>query len=150
MDKVIYRRPDRRKESNGNSDLIDNFFNSVVAKIVLLGISVFLFYNIGHAVVLTTQKVQILKRAQIEVENLRLKNLELATLLDSMQSVEYLEVEARDRLSFSGRKDTIFVIPETLLVMAGQHLDKILTEDYGELNMKYGFEVWRDFLLSGI
>lgn len=149
MDKVIYRRPERRQESNGEGELIDNFFNSFIAKIILLGISIFLFYNIGHAVILTTQKIQILKRAQIEVENLRLKNLELATLLDSMQTVEYLEVEARDRLSFSGKKDAIFVIPETLLAMARQHLDKILTEDY-KSNTGYGFDVWKDFLLSGI
>ncbi len=149
MDKVIYRPKERRHTESVKGNILDNFFNSIVAKLLLLGISIFLFYNIGHSVMLTIQKIDILKKAQIEVEDLRLKNLELATLLDSMQSVEYLEVEARDRLSFSAKKDFVFVIPDSLLSMASSHLEKIVNENYIE-DTEYGFEVWKDFILSGI
>lgn len=149
MDRIIYKRPDRREVSNERTTFVDSFFNSIVAKLLLLGISIFLFYNIAHSVMLTIQKVEILRNAKIEVESLRLKNLELATLLDSMQSVEYLEVEARDRLSFSAKNDFVFVIPESLLSMASSHLEKIVDENYVE-DTEYGIEVWKDFILSGI
>ncbi|MDD4382164.1 MAG: septum formation initiator family protein [Candidatus Dojkabacteria bacterium] len=149
MDKVIYKPKERRYTEDVKGKRVDTFFNGILVKILLLGISIFLFYNIGHSVMLTIQKIDILRKAQREVENLRLKNLELATLLDSMQSVEYLEVEARDRLSFSAKKDFVFVIPESLLSMASNHLEKIVDENYVE-ETEYGFKVWKDFILSGI
>ena len=108
MDRVIYRQPDKRVKQE-KEIVIMSLFNSSVAKVVLLGISVFLVYSIFHSVSITVQKVEILNKARVEVEDLRLRNLELASLLERMQTVEYLEVEARDRLNFTGKKDIVFV-----------------------------------------
>ena len=148
MDRVIYRQPDKRVKQE-KEIVIMSLFNSPVAKVVLLGISVFLVYNIFHSVGITVQKVEILSKARVEVEDLRLKNLELASLLERMQTVEYLEVEARDRLNFTGKKDIVFVIPENMYPVAREYVDSLLSEKEVD-SSEYGFEVWRSFLSSGI
>ena len=148
MDRVIYRQPDKRVKQEKEIAIM-SLFNSSIAKVVLLGISVFLIYSIFHSVGITVQKVEILRKARVEVEDLRLKNLELASLLERMQTVEYLEVEARDRLNFTGKKDIVFVIPENMYPVAREYVDSLLSEK-GLDSSKYGFEVWRSFLSSGI
>lgn len=148
MDKVIYRQPDKRVKQE-NEIVIMSLFNSPVAKVILLGISVFLVYNIFHSVGITVAKVEILNKARVEVEDLRLKNLELASLLERMRTVEYLEVEARDRLNFTGKKDIVFVIPENMYPVARKYVDSLLNEKKVD-NGEYGFEAWKNFLFSGI
>lgn len=148
MDRVVYRQPDKRVKQE-KEIVIMSLFNSPVAKVVLLGISVFLVYNIFHSIGITVQKVDILNKARVEVEDLRLKNLELASLLERMQTVEYLEVEARDRLNFSGKKDIVFVIPESMYPVAKEYVDELFSEKKIEEN-EYGFEAWKSFLTAGI
>lgn len=148
MDRVIYRQPDKRVKQE-KEIVIMSLFNSPVAKVVLLGISVFLVYNIFHSIGITVQKVEILNKARVEVEDLRLKNLELASLLERMKTVEYLEVEARDRLNFTGKKDIVFVIPESMYPVAEEYLDSLLSEKKVD-SSKYGFEAWKNFLSAGI
>ncbi len=148
MDRVVYRQPDKRVKQE-KEIVIMSLFNSPVAKIVLLGISVFLVYNIFHSIGITVQKVDILNKARVEVEDLRLKNLGLASLLERMQTVEYLEVEARDRLNFAGKKDIVFVIPESMYPVAEEYVNELFSEKRAEKN-EYGFEAWKSFLTSGI
>lgn len=85
----------------------------------------------------------------MEVDSLRLKNLELDLLLSSMQSKEYLEVQARDRLNFTGEKEYVFVIPDSLLKEKEKDLNRIL---YGQEEKKEekGYEVWKDFFFDGV
>jgi hypothetical protein len=66
-----------------------------------------------------------------------------------MQTVEYLEVEARDRLNFTGKKDIVFVIPENMYPVAREYVDSLLSEKEVD-SSEYGFEVWKNFLSSGI
>ncbi len=148
MDRVVYRQPDKRVKQE-KEIVIMSLFNSSVAKIVLLGISAFLVYNIFHSISITVQKVDILNKARVEVEDLRLKNLELASLLERMQTVEYLEVEARGRLNFAGKKDIVFVIPESMYPVAKEYVNELFSEKRVEKD-EYGFEVWKSFLSSGI
>lgn len=84
----------------------------------------------------------------MEVDELRLNNLQLALLLENMESKEYLEVQARNRLNFAGEKEYIFVIPENILEEAGKNIEGILQINQEE-DIKV-YEEWQRFLLEGI
>ena len=145
---TISYRPNRPKTNNTiQSNIAPAIFDNTVVKLIFVGISVFLLYNVLHSVDITIQKVNILKNAREEVETLRVTNLELATQLQSMQNPEYIEVEARDRLNFSGTNDIVFVIPDSLLQTAGERLSMILDERVED--NKSNLEVWLDLLVHG-
>jgi cell division protein FtsB len=148
MDRFVYREEKKRKKGN-NASSVGSLFDNTVVKLILLGISIFLFYNIGHSISITIQKLDILRRAQMEVDSLRVENLELDLLLSSMQSKEYLEIQARDRLNFAGEREYVFVVPENLLKEKDTELNRIL---YGEVEAVEGsvYKVWEDFFLRGI
>jgi cell division protein FtsB len=146
METIVYKKggiPHNRKKSS------NSIFNNPVTRILFLGISVFLLYNVGHSFNIMIQKLNILQRASMEVEDLRLKNLELALLLEEIQGLEYLEIQARDRLNFAGEKEYIFVIPDATLTQADENLDRFLGNNQEE-SQEGGFEVWADFFLKGI
>jgi hypothetical protein len=90
-----------------------------------------------------------LQRARREVDELRLKNLELALLIEDIQGLEYLEIQARDRLNFAGEKEFIFVIPDATLAQADDDLDRFLGNNE-EKPQEGAYEVWADFFLKGI
>jgi cell division protein FtsB len=145
---TIAYKPNRlRTNSVTKNNIAPAILGNTLVKLVFIGISIFFFYNIIHSVEITVQKLNILKAARKEVESLRVTNLELATQLQSMQSPEYIEVEARDRLNFSGANDVIFVIPEALLESASERLTMILDEK--ELVKKSNLEAWTDLLIEG-
>jgi cell division protein FtsB len=148
MDKVTYRRERPRSEVAGPS-IFEYLLNSFVVKIGLLVISLFLFYSIFRSVRIMVEKLEILDQARVEVENLRLKNLQLATVLDNMQSTAYLETEARDRLNFSGQKETVFVIPNNVLEMSRNALNVILDESGSKVE-KDNWTVWKELLTNGV
>jgi cell division protein FtsB len=148
MDKVSYRSngiPRREVKKAIAPALFSNFF----VKVGFILISAFLLYNVTHSIDITVQKVDILKNARLEVEKLRVTNLTLATQLQNMQSPEYIEVEARDRLNFSGNKDLVFVIPESLLSTAKERLDGILNEK-PIASEKSVLQQWGELLIQGV
>ncbi len=145
---TISYKPNRLKTtSRVKHDIAPAILENTFVRLVFVGISLFLFYNIFHSVDITVQKVNILKNAREEVESLRVTNLELATQLQSMQNPEYIEVEARDRLNFSGTNDVIFVIPDALLESAEERLAMILDEK--EVAQRSNIEAWTDLLIEG-
>lgn len=147
MSRFVYK--DKRKRYKGSKTSSGGaLFNNIVTKIVLLVVSVLLLYNVGHSISITIQKLDILERARVEVDNLRLRNLELALLLENIQGVEYLEIQARDRLRFSGQEEYIFVVPEAVLEGTADDLNAILTDGRKE-DSRGVYEVWRDFFLNG-
>ena len=148
MDKFIYRERINASRNIGTPSF-SGLFDNIITKGVLLAVSVFLLYNVAHSINITIQKLDILKRAEMEVDVLRLKNLELAMLLENMQSREYLEVQARDRLNFAGEREYVFVIPDSVLEGAQDDMEKLLNID-GRLEREPTYEIWRDFLLKGI
>ena len=56
----------------------------------------------------------------------RLKTLNLLLALESMQTDEYLEVQARDRLNFAGNSEFLFVIPEPIFRVSRREVDTYL------------------------
>lgn len=146
METIVYKKggiPQNRKKSS------NSIFNNPITRILFLGISVFLLYNVGHSFNIMIQKLNILQRASMEVEDLRLKNLELALLLEEIQGLEYLEIQARDRLNFAGEKEYIFVIPDATLAQAEEDLDRFLGNNKEEIQ-RSGYEVWTEFFLEGV
>jgi len=146
MGTIVYKKPEFRENRRRTSPTI---FNNAITRFLLLGISVFLLYNIGHSFNIMIQKLNILQRARREVDELRLENLELALQIEDIQGLEYLEIQARDKLNFAGEKEYIFVIPDEILAQAGENLDRFL-ENGQEESQKGGYEVWADFFLNGI
>lgn len=151
MGKVIYRDVKElvTEESRGVKKPANVFLSSKLVQIALVGIAIFLFYSVYNSIKITGEKLEISKRAKQEVDELRLKNLELELALESMQTPEYLEVQARDRLNFSGENEYIFVIPESLLEHAKEGVNTYL---YGnqEKVQDPTYIVWYEFLKYGI
>ncbi|MBP8979416.1 septum formation initiator family protein [Candidatus Dojkabacteria bacterium] len=151
MGKVIYRDVKElvTEESRGVKKPANVFLSSKLVQIALVGIAIFLFYSVYNSIKITSEKLEISKRAKQEVDELRLKNLELELALESMQTPEYLEVQARDRLNFSGENEYIFVIPESLLEHAKEGVNTYL---YGnqEKVQDPTYIVWYEFLKYGI
>jgi len=151
MDRVIYKpkkdfiNNEEEKGKNPINSVIENSF----VKIVLIGVSLFLFYSIYNSVIITYQKIEISKHAREEVDKLRLENLKLALSLESMSSQEYIEVQARDRLNFSGSDEYIFVIPDSTLKSAQEQIQVFFSEPEEKTDTQV-YEVWIDFLKNGI
>jgi len=151
MDRVIYNR---KKEFISNREqpkqgTLNTFLSNTFVKIGLIGISVFLLYSVYNSIVITGQKIEISKRARQEVDNLRLENLKLALALESMQTNEYLEVQARDRLNFAGESEFLFVIPESVLESAKERVNTYLygVEDVEDIP---SYLQWFEFVKNGI
>jgi len=148
MDRFIYKE-NRGREREKDKTPFMGLFNNFLAKVILLTISAFLLYNIGHSFHITVQKVEILRGAKLDVDKLRLKNLELAILLENMESKEYLEIQARNRLNFAGESEYVFVIPENVLDEASKDIEVILGINQEQEEVKV-YEQWQEFLLNGI
>ena len=146
MGAIVYKKQGMQQIRKKSSPSI---FNNAVTRILFLVVSGVLLYNVGHSFNIMIQKLNILQRASMEVEELRLKNLELALLIEDIQGLEYLEIQARDRLNFAGEKEYVFVIPDATLAQAEEDLDRFLGNTQEQIE-EGGYEVWTDFFLNGI
>lgn len=146
METIVYKNQGIQQSRKKSSPSI---FNNAITRVLFLGVSIFLLYNVAHSIDITIQKLNILQRARREVDELRLKNLELALLIEDIQGLEYLEIQARDRLNFAGEKEFIFVIPDATLAQADDDLDRFLGNNE-EKPQEGVYEVWADFFLKGI
>ncbi len=151
MDKVVYRgtRSYTKSSKTLESKPLESVFNNVFVKILLISVSAFLMYSAYRSALITKDKIDISKRAQKEVDDLRVHNLELALELNTMQSEEFLEIQARDRLNFAGNNEYIFVIPESLLSSAKEQVNTFLYGVESE-DKRVPYEIWYEFLSEGI
>ncbi len=146
MGTITYKKEGGQQNRRKSNPTI---FNNAVTRVLFLAVSGVLLYNVGHSFNIMIQKLNILQRASMEVEELRLKNLEYALLIEDIQGLEYLEIQARDRLNFAGEKEYVFVIPDATLAQADEDLDRFLGNNQEE-PQEGGYEVWADFFLKGI
>lgn len=152
MDKVIYRKGREFIQSSRQEKVkrpIENITGNVFMKVAMIALSGFLLYNVYRSVVITREKMGISHQAREQVNELRVENLELALKLESMQSKEYLEVQARDRLNFSGSNEYLFVIPESLLDVGKERVAAFLYPPVKEPEDPT-YMVWFEFLKNGI
>ena len=149
MERVInIKRINREKENkNGISKISEHW----IFKVVSIAVFILVMYFISNSVRITIQKVDILKKAEKEVQDLRLENLYLSVGIKEMSSDKYLEKEARDRLNFGGKDEVVFVIPDGTLEVSKEKVEDIVTpkvelvyESGGNLNE------WISFILDGV
>lgn len=151
MSQVIRIRRNREQSLNRESYDISQLFDSVVVKILLLGISAFILWSVYNSINITIQKLDILKRAEKEVEDLRIQNLYLSISMKEMSTDKYLEKEARNRLNFGDAKEIVFVIPGTVMDQANIDVPNILKSSKSEITRPgSAFSSWVDFLMRGI
>jgi len=152
MGKIIYRKGKEfiQEARRGEKPKpIENLSNNLFVKIGMVALSAFLLYNVYRSAVITQEKTEISEKAKEQVNELRVKNLELELILESMQSKEFLEVQARDRLNFSGKNEYVFVIPEGLLEEGKESVDMFLNPPKQEVEDPT-YVVWFEFLKNGI
>lgn len=151
MSQSIRVRRERGDNTHNESYDLSFLFDSILVKFLLLGVSVFILISVYNSVNITIQKLDILKKAEKEVEDLRIQNLYLSINMKEMSTDKYLEKEARNRLNFGDTEEIVFVIPDTVMDQAEIDVTKVLDSDKGEI-VRYGstFSSWVEFLMKGI
>jgi cell division protein FtsB len=151
MDRRInIKNRERILEKNKSSEL-NQLTNHWIFKTLAILISVTLLTSVYDSFKTMILKVDILKQAEQEVEELRLTNLHLSVEIQDMSSDRYLEKEARDRLNFGGKGEVSFVIPSNALESAQKEVDAILHPPKEEIYERYNnMEEWISFLLVGV
>ena len=139
----------KRRTEKESVDIFQRVTGSKMGGILLIILSIILFYNIVKSVIITSEKVEILSQAEREVSDLRLDNLEHLLLIEYMTSDEYLETEARNRLNLSKKGEVVFVIPEEMLEKGTLQIEGLLNDDEVISNIE-NWKVWYDFFIKGI
>ena len=151
MEKKIRFMKNRRSDSSNHNSELPEIFNSIFFKVLLIAISIFILISVYNSAKITIQKLEILKQAEREVEELRIQNLYLSLGIKDMSTDRYLEKEARERLNFGDTGEIVFVIPENVLEQAQTQVSEITQEkekfEYGE---RFNLDTWVNFLESGI
>ena len=91
MEKTINIRRINRKRESRNSTGFSKISEHWLFKVSSIAISTLVLYFVLNSVRITIQKVDILKRAEKEVQELRLENLHLSVGIEEMSSDKYLE-----------------------------------------------------------
>lgn len=151
MEKMIRVKQNRESVSNKENAELPQIFDSIFVKIFLIGISVFILWSVYNSANITFQKLDILKRAEREVEDLRIQNLYLSISMKDMSTDKYLEREARNRLNFGDTDEKVFVIPENVMEQASKDVKNILESKHSNtLEPTFTLTAWLDFFLKGI
>jgi cell division protein FtsB len=151
MSKRIRFKKSREGDSSKHNSELPEIFNSIFFKGLLIGISIFITITVYNSAKITVQKLEILKQAEREVQELRIQNLYLSLGIKDMSTDRYLEKEARERLNFGDTGEILFVIPENVLEQA--HIQVLeITEEKGtyEPGQRVNIEDWVSFLERGI
>lgn len=146
MDTVSFKKRKSVKRRNGGEAL----WTSILIQAFLIVASIFLIFNIGRSIQAALAKLDIADTAKGEVDELRLENITLLLNKDALESDDFIETAARDRLNYSKEGEIIFVIPETVLEYSKGQLKEVLDEEEGIVEQKEVWEVWRGFFIEGV
>ena len=151
MERRINIKNKTRVVQSNNGLELSEISNNWLFKIFAIGISSILLFSVYNSVKLTVQKLEILKQAEQEVEDLRVTNLALSIGITEMSTDKYLEKEARDRLNFGGKNEVVFVIPQSALDTAKERVEEIVNPPSESIyEQGNSIEDWVDFLVLGI
>jgi len=151
MERRINIKNREKKVDNGSGLELTELSNNWLFKIFAVGVSGILLFSVYNSAKLTIQKEEILKKAEQEVEDLRVTNLELSIGIKEMSTDKYLEKEARDRLNFGGKDEIVFVIPQNALDLAKEKVNTIVSPTQQSIyDNGNSMEKWIDFLVLGI
>jgi cell division protein FtsB len=151
MTKSRLTSPIVRKRVNPASEML-KFTVPILLNIALLGISIFLFYNIGKSIYLAGQKLEILERAEQEVVTLRLTNIDLIMQKGEVSNPEFVEKEVRNRLNYAKENEVQLVIPNGLYKRYEESavlgLSSNMPAEKRDTNAQ--MKVWFDFFINGL
>jgi len=151
MEKRIRVRGENSSKVVESKSDFSNIFDFLVVKILLIAISSFILFSVYNSLKITFQKLEILKQAEAEVEELRIQNLYLSLSIKEMSTDRYLEKEARNRLNFGGNEEIVFVIPSNTLEEAQKAVSDILSPKEENVFQKgFNFSDWVSFIRRGI
>lgn len=146
MDTISFKERKPNKKRNSGEAL----WASILIQSFLIIASIFLIFNIGRSIQVALGKLDIADTAKGEVDALRLENITLLLNKDALESDDFIETAARDRLNYSKEGEIIFVISETVLEHSKEELKSVLDEEEGELEEKEVWEVWKGFFVQGV
>lgn len=150
MTKSRIDTPMLKKRVNSSSELI-KIAVPVLLNMAVLGISIFLFYNIGRSVYLAGQKLEILDRAEQEVVSLRLENIDLIMQKNEVTNPEFVEKEVRNRLNYAKENEIQLVIPNGMYKRYEQNeVLGVSTEQSNEASFETQAKLWIEFFAEGI
>jgi cell division protein FtsB len=151
MERIINIKRRDKVERNNNISGLSQISNHWLFKIVAISLSGFFVFSACNSVRNTVQKKEILNIAQQEVQDLRVANLHLSISIKDMSSDRYLEKEARDRLNFGGKNETVFILPENILNLAVEEIEVILNPPVKSVYERgYNIDDWFEFFVFGI
>ncbi len=81
----------------------------------LLILSLYLIVSLTRSIWLFWQKRDVLKQAEIQVNQEMKKNQELTQQLSQVRTQEFIEQQARDKLNLSKPQETVVVVPPELV-----------------------------------
>lgn len=119
-----------------------------VINLLFIALSLFIWYNIGKAVLTAGNKLEIMADVEREVEFLRLKNSALVIEDRVVKTDDYIEAEARNKLHYGRNGETQFVISDSLLNRT------VLSSFNKESNVVYdvrnNVKLWFLFFINGV
>jgi cell division protein FtsB len=148
MKKVRYSNKNRRSKPAENEHIVTRFLDSILGKLVLIGVSFLMLLSVYRSLRQMGQKISLLKQAEQEVSELRLENLELSLEIEEAGSIDRLEQEARDRLNYGQKGEVVFVIGDELVEVGKQRIQKILNPE-PEIEEVDVLAEWIDFIIKG-
>jgi cell division protein FtsB len=141
-------RVSKIRRSEGTSLGISNFV-SIGLSIIFIALSGLLVANSIKSVSTAHQRSLLLDQAKLEVQDLRLRNLELMQELDYVTSSSYVEEEARNRLLYTKNDEVLVVLPQT-----GEKVqdEEVLGESDEATTSESpgGWDRWLSLLIDGV
>ena len=149
MQRIIYdsKRRGENKTKDTNT-LINKILDSKVSQLLLVAISILMLLSVYRSIKQMGQKLSLLKQAEYEVEELRIKNLELSLQIEEASSIEHLEQEARDRPNYGLENEVVFVIKDELVEVGKDKVEEVLNPDSKSEDIEVWNE-WVDFVIEG-
>jgi cell division protein FtsB len=140
MNEVIFKR---KAQSKGDPGIL-----GVVISACLIIFSIFLLYNVVKSVQITQGKLQILAQAEKDVDTLRLENIRLIMQKDSIETKDYIETQARNKLNYAKPNEKVFIISDLAYKNAGLLLDTMLASKTTLTTSTDLLHSWTSFLFN--
>ncbi len=142
------RHTDPVKRPNRRSRKSDHGPANMALAIVAAFVTIFMIYNISRSVMQASTKLEIIKYAQQEVQDLRLENIKLVMEKEKMKKDDFVELEARDRLNYTRDGETIYIFSDEIKMrMAENEVEKPISEDCDQLCV---IDSWISFVVDGL
>lgn len=83
----------------------------------------------------------------MDVEKLRVKNIQLVLEKETLENIGYLEKEIRNRLNYAKKGETVIVISDIVYEKSKLELNRIINKDQ-IVATKSNYDVWISYLFD--